>query len=150
MIGGAHGHPNKFRNQLQQFSSDNDVTPNHEMNNFLASQTNQGNVINSMSVKNDALFQNRGGILNRVKTQDATATENMIKQAAPARQKQDKIAQKALYDMQEKQKNLIQTVLKIKKTISDAQEKSMSESELKLLELVIGLLNRWTSRKLVR
>lgn len=85
MIGGAHGHNNKFRNQLQQFSSDNDVTPNHEMNNFLASQTNQGHVINSMSVKNDALFQNRGGILNRVKTQDATATENMIKQAAPAR-----------------------------------------------------------------
>lgn len=36
--------------------------------------------------------------------------------------------------MQEKQKNLIQTVLKIKKTISDAQEKSMTEAELKLLE----------------
>jgi hypothetical protein len=42
-----------------------------------------------MSIKNDALFHNRGGIMNRVKTQDVTGNE---KQATPARQRQDKIA----------------------------------------------------------
>lgn len=84
-----------------------------------------------MSIKNDALFHNRGGIMNRVKTQDAAGND---KQATPARQRQDKIAQKALAEMQEKSKNLTQSVLKVKKTISDAQDRTMSESELKLLE----------------
>lgn len=46
---------------------------------FVSNQHNNGNIISSMSIKNDALFQNRGGIMNRVKTQDASATENMIK-----------------------------------------------------------------------
>lgn len=46
---------------------------------FLSNQHNNGHIISSMSIKNDALFQNRGGIMNRVKTQDASATENMIK-----------------------------------------------------------------------
>ena len=107
MAGSQHGQNHKFRNQLQQFSSDNDgVTPNNESNMFLSNQPNNGNIVNSMSIKNDALFQNRGGIMNRVKTQDASATENMIKSVTPARQKQDKIAQKALSDMQERSKNL--------------------------------------------
>lgn len=101
---------------------------------FVSNQHNNGHIISSMSIKNDALFQNRGGIMNRVKTQDASATENVIKQVTPARQKQDKLAQKALADMQERSKNLTQSVLKIKKTISDAQDRTMNEPELKLLE----------------
>ena len=36
--------------------------------------------------------------------------------------------------MQERSKNLTQSVLKIKKTISDAQDRTMNEPELKLLE----------------
>ena len=80
MMGSQNGQNYKFRNQLQQFSSDNDgVTPNNESNLFLSNPNNNGNIINSMSIKNDALFQNRGGILNRVKTQDASTTENMVK-----------------------------------------------------------------------
>lgn len=80
MMGGQNGQNYKFRNQLQQFSSDNDgVTPNNESNLFLSNPNTNGNIINSMSIKNDALFQNRGGVLNRVKTQDASTTENMVK-----------------------------------------------------------------------
>ena len=76
MMGGQNGQNLKFRNQLQQFSSDNDgLTPQNESGNF----SNQPHVIGSMSLKNDsALFLNRGGIMNRVKTQDALVTDNLI------------------------------------------------------------------------
>ena len=47
-----NGQNYKFRNQLQQFSSDNDgVTPNNESNMFLSNQHNNGNIINSMSMR---------------------------------------------------------------------------------------------------
>jgi hypothetical protein len=76
MMGGMHGQNNKFRNQLQQFSCDNEFSSQNASNLFMP---NTGNIINSMSLKNEAaLFQNRGGVMNRVKTQDVGATENMI------------------------------------------------------------------------
>lgn len=55
--------------------------------------------------------------MNRVKTQDALVTDNLINnnQGTPARQRQDKAAQKALADIQEKGKNYTQLVMKVKK-----------------------------------
>jgi len=59
----------------------------------------------------------------------------MLKQQpTPARSRQDKVAQKALSDMQERSKTLTQSVLKIKKMISDVQDRSMDEKEMKSLE----------------
>jgi len=68
VVSGTNGQNYKFRNQLQQFSSDNDgLTPHNESGTF-SNQNAGGNIVSSMSIKNDALFHNRGGIMNRVKT----------------------------------------------------------------------------------
>lgn len=72
--------------------------------------------------------------MNRVKTQDAFVTDNLMNQGTPARQRQDKIVQKALSDIQDKGKNYTQLVLKIKKQISDIKDRTMNESEIKVLE----------------
>lgn len=134
---GANGQNYKFRNQLQQFSSDHDgLTPNHNESKTFSNQNAGGNIVSSMSIKNDALFHNRGGILSRVKTQEAVGNSGNIlnQQQTPARSRQDKVAQKALADMQERSKNLLQAVMKVKKTILDVHDRAMNEQELKSLE----------------
>lgn len=55
--------------------------------------------------------------MNRVKTQDASAAEHLASQLqmSPLRQKQDKLAQKALKDVLDRTKNLQQANLKVRK-----------------------------------
>ena len=83
---------------------------------------------------NPAAFPGAGVRRITVHKNQYIALRCLNQQQTPARSRQDKVAQKALADMQERSKNLLQAVMKVKKTILDVHDRAMNEQELKSLE----------------
>lgn len=71
--------------------------------------------------------------MNRVKTQDATSTENIFKQETPVNLKQDHIINQIINSYQEKFENVLEALYNIKKKIQDKCDTVLVESELKAM-----------------
>ena len=84
-----------------------------------------------MSLKNDEYFQNRGGIMSRVNTEDAGVAPALDQTASPSRQRLENLAFEALKDCEEAEARLTQQLARLKRGLKETRDAPVLDSDLR-------------------